>query len=138
MKRGRRKPVDTAQSARYSRVARALHKTASDLTGIAEDSDRYGNAIAIVAIHAGIAYADALCIRFGAFKSSEGDHLRAVDALQDAMGARLSLDMVKVVRRILTQKDAVSYQADYYTVEDARAVVRDLDQFAKFAEEQLS
>lgn len=138
VKRGRRSPVDPAQSAPYLRVARALCKSAEDLAAIAQDSDTYGNAIAITAIHGCIAYADALCIRFGAFKSAEGDHLRAVDALQEAMGARLPVEIVRIVRRILAQKDAVSYQADFYTVLEARAVVRDLAQLADFAEERLS
>lgn len=41
-------------------VARSLRKSATDIGVIAED--RHGNALAIVAIHAAIAYADALCI----------------------------------------------------------------------------
>ena len=135
VRRGRRKAVDATQAARYLRVARALRRSGEDLSALAEESDRYGNAIAIVAIHAAIAYADALSVAYGGFKSAEGDHERAVDALQDALGARVDAGQVKALLAILKRKDAVSYQGVYFTTAEAAALVERLRGFADWAEE---
>ena len=134
MKRARRKPVDPAQAVRYHRVAAALLRSALDLQDLAVTGDAYGNALAIVAIHAAIAYGNAMAIAFGGYKSTEGEHLQAVEALQDALGARTDERMLKLLRRIIQRKDLVSYQGTYYTVEDARLVVADLAVFAQWAE----
>ena len=130
--------MDPAHHIKYLRVARALASSASDLAGLSEPGDAYGNAMAIIAIHSCIAYVDSLCIRFAGFKSGDGDHLRAVDALKEALGERLDAKTTKCIRRILSAKDAASYQGDYYSVEDARKVVKDLEYLTGFAEEQLS
>jgi|SRR5690606_603726 len=135
VKRGRRKQVDPSAAVKYHRVARALRRSAVDLSDIAEDGDLYGNAIAIVAIHSAIAYADALCIAYAGFKSTEGEHRRAADALADALGTRADPQQVKTLREIIAEKDAVSYQGEYYTVADARTVVRRLEGFGNWAEE---
>lgn len=135
VKRGRRKQVDPSAAVKYHRVARALRRSAVDLSDIAEDGDLYGNAIAIVAIHSAIAYADALYIAYAGFKSTEGEHGRAADALADALGTRADPQQVKTLREIIAEKDAVSYQGEYYTVADARTVVRRLEGFGNWAEE---
>jgi hypothetical protein len=137
VRRGRRPAVDPAASVKYQRVAAALMKSASDLTELAADGGRYGNAIGIVAIHAAIAYADALSIRFGAFKSAEGDHLRAVDALTEALGDRADATAIRHLRRVLAQKDQVSYQGAYFTVADAKRLTADAQEFAAWAEDLL-
>lgn len=62
--RGRRRRVDKAQAVKYHRVGIALLQSATDLLNIAEEHDTYGNAIAIVVIHAAIAYTDALTIGY--------------------------------------------------------------------------
>ena len=137
VKRGRRLTADPASYSKYQQVGRALMRSADDLTGLATDGDSYGNAIGIVAIHAGIAYADALCIRFGGFKSGAGDHLRAVDAVKEALGSRVDDTAVRRLRRILAEKDQISYRGDYYTVSDARQLVSDAREFATLAEDLL-
>jgi hypothetical protein len=112
-------------------------KSASDLAQLATDGDSYGNAIGIVAIHAAIAYADALSIRFGGFKSGEGDHVRAVDALKEALGNRADATAIRHLQRVLAQKDQVSYQGAYYTVADAKRVATEAQGFTAWAEELL-
>lgn len=112
-------------------------KSASDLAELAADEDSYGNAIAIVAIHAAIAYADALSIRFGGFKSIEGDHVRAVDALKEALGDRADATAIRRLQRVLAQKDQVSYQGTHYTVADAKRLTAQAQEFATWAEELL-
>jgi hypothetical protein len=129
--------VDPAASAKYQRVAESLMKSVSDLLELAADGDSYSNAIGIVAIHAAIAYTDALSIRFGAMKSIEGDHARAVDALKEALGDRADEKAIRPLRRVLAQKDQVSYQGEYYTVADAKRLAADAQEFASWAEELL-
>jgi hypothetical protein len=133
-RRFRRTAVDPRDATRYFRVARALRASAEDLASLAEDTDRYGNAIAIVAIHSAVAYADALSIAFGGFKSAEGAHERAVDALREALSHRADANHVARLGAILRQKDAASYQGTYYTVTDARALVEKLKTFGEWAE----
>ncbi|CAN5651085.1 hypothetical protein BH23GEM8_BH23GEM8_18600 [soil metagenome] len=134
VKRGRRKSVDPAQAPRYYRVARALRQSAMDLIEIADDESSNGNAIAIVTIHSAIAYADALAIAYGGFKSTEGEHERAVEALQAALGARIDPGQVKDLLTIVKKKDTASYQGVYYTVGEARDLLRKLQRFADWAE----
>ncbi|MBW3554487.1 MAG: hypothetical protein KY466_13305 [Gemmatimonadetes bacterium] len=113
-------------------VARALRKSAADIGVIAED--RHGNAIAIIAIHAAIAYADALCIAYGGFKSTEGEHERAVDALKQALGNRIDSKQASRLLSIVKAKDTASYQGVYYRVAEAQQLVRKLEAFGEWAE----
>lgn len=137
IRRGRRRALDPSMHGKYERVGGALLQSATDLAELAGEGDWYGNAIGLIAIHGCIAYADALCIRFGGFKSTEGDHLRGSDALTEALGDRLSASKRRLFQRIVSQKDQVSYQGDYYTVEDARVLLADVRMFAGWAEELL-
>ena len=134
VKRGRRTRTDRAQATKYHRVARALHRSAADLIEIAEDGALYGNAIAIIAIHSAIAYADMLTIAYGEFKSTGGDHERVADALREALGARVDADQLSALLSIVRKKDTASYQGVYYTVDDARDLLRKLGAFAEWAE----
>ena len=113
-------------------VARGLRKSAADIVLLAEEG--HGNAIAIVAIHSAINYADALCIAYGGFKSSEGEHERAVDALKQALGNRTDSAQASKLLSILKEKDAASYQGVYYTLAQAQRLVRKLEAFADWAE----
>lgn len=135
VRRGRRKTLDRHQATKYIRVARALRKSLADLETIAENGDRYGNAMGIVAVHSAIAYADALSIAYGGFKSAEGDHERSVDALKAALGARMDPDKAQQLLAIVKKKDSVSYQGEYYSVADARALVQRLEDSAAWAED---
>jgi hypothetical protein len=127
--------MDPSLASRYHRVAQALGNSARDLCVLAEEGDGYGNAVAIIAIHAAIAHSDALTIAYGGFKSTEGDHERAADSLLAALGSRAEPRQIKVLRSIIAEKDMVSYQGIYYTVEDARAIVQRLTEFASWAGE---
>ncbi len=84
MRRGQRQSTDRSQAAKYRNVGAALLESANALQTIAAADTRYGNAIAAVAIHAAIACNDALTIAYAEFKSTEGDHEKAPDALLSA------------------------------------------------------
>jgi hypothetical protein len=74
---------------------------------------KYGNGLAIIAIHVAIAYTDALTIAYREIRSTDGDHTRAVDALQFALGQRAPAEQVQRLRRILNGKSHASYSGDY-------------------------
>ncbi len=138
MKGGRRRRMDPSASGKYRRVGEVLPGSARDLLHLSEEGDTYGNAVAIPAIHAAIAYADSICIAFGEFKSTEGDHQGAVKAVKEAVGPAADAGAIRALGIILSEKDQVSYQGNYYTLEDAAAVVRRLETFVAWAEQVLA
>jgi hypothetical protein len=87
--RGSRKEGDRGQAEKYRRVGAALLESAQVLTELADEGDGYGNAIAVVAVHACIACNDALSIAWKGVKSTEGDHTRAPDTLLFALSHQL-------------------------------------------------
>lgn len=52
--------------------------------------------------------------------------------LRHAIGHRADEVQIRRLASIIDQKSAVSYQGQYYTLTDARAVVEKLDAFAKW------
>lgn len=106
--RGRRKTTDRHQGSKYRNVGSALLQSAQDLENLATDETRYGNAISVIGIHAAIAYNDAITIAYGGFKSTEGEHARAPDALLAAL-KNPSPEAVDLLRSVVKKK-AVSYQ----------------------------
>jgi hypothetical protein len=133
--RGNRKPVDRAHAERYRRVGAALRESANVMATVATESDSFGNAIAVVAVHACIAYNDALCIAWKGFKSSDGDHTRAADALIYALSHQAPPERVRQFRAVVDKKDHVSYQGAYFRVSDALRLLKDADAFCGWAEE---
>ncbi len=118
--RGRRKDTDRHQAAKYRNVGSALLQSAKDLEDLATDETRHGNAISVIAIHAAIAYNDAITIAYGGFKSSEGEHVRAPDALLAAL-KNPSPEAIDLLRAVVKKKDGLlpgSVQYDGRRVRD--------------------
>jgi hypothetical protein len=133
--RGNRKDVDKAQAEKYRRVGAALLQSARVLAELATDADSFGNAIAIVAVHACIAYNDALSIAWRGVKSTEGDHVRAADTLVFALGHLAAAEQVRQLRSVLSRKDQVSYQGGYYRVSEAAHLLEQAAAFCAWAED---
>lgn len=133
VKLGGTKHEDPSRAGRYFQVAQGLRNTARDLSTIAEP--KYGNGLAIVAIHAAIAYTDALTVAYGGFKSTDGDHTRASDALQRALGHRADARQTRRLAGILDAKSHASYSGNYYTLADGQSILEELEVFAVWAEE---
>jgi hypothetical protein len=136
VKLGRTRREDRSRAAKYQAVARALLRTARDLDAMGEP--KYGNGLAIIAIHAAIAYTDALTVAYRELKSTDGDHTRAADVLVQALGAHAEAQQVQRLRGILDAKSHASYSGNFYTLEDGRGILQDLEQLAAWAEEQLA
>lgn len=131
---GSHKVVDRSQAEKYRRVGVSLLASARALESIAVAGDPYGNAIGVVAVHAAIAYNDALTIAFRGIKSTEGDHRKAADVLQQALGHRATVEHVNRLRSILSLKDRISYGGQYYTLQEAQQLLQHAEAFAEWAE----
>jgi hypothetical protein len=131
---GSHKSVDRSQAEKYRRVGASLLASARALESIAVPGDPYGNAIGVVAVHAAIAYNDALTIAFRGIKSTEGDHRKAADVLQQALGHRAAAEQVDRLRSVLSMKDRISYAGQYYTLQEAQQLLQSADAFAAWAE----
>lgn len=129
---------DPSRAAKYLAIGRSLHRNTQELEAISET--KYGNGLAIIAIHAAIAYTDALTIAYRGIKSQDGDHARAADVLAHALGGqeREHARQVNRLRAILQGKSDVSYSGQYYTLEEGRRIVRDTTEFIRWAEDMLA
>ena len=87
---------------------------------------------ALLAIHAAISYSDALSIAYGGIKSTD-DHAKAVDALRSVLGAQLMIARAKELLKILLEKDAVSYQGSYYTLEEGQRILAVAESYCAWA-----
>jgi hypothetical protein len=128
---------DPSRAAKYLAIGRSLHRNTQELEAISET--RYGNGLAIIAIHAAIAYTDALTIAFRGIKSQDGDHVRAADVLAHVLGPqRDHARQVNRLRGILQAKSDASYSGQYYTFEDGKRLVREATEFIRWAEDMLA
>lgn len=137
-RKGRRTREEPSRAPKYRRVGAALLKSATDLLEVADERSTYGNAVGIIAIHATIAYSDALTVAYGGVKSGDGEHLRAVEVLRDVLGARADAEALRALTRVLQKKDAVSYQGEYYDLDEARTLLDRARAFADWAETLLA
>ncbi len=135
MKLGHTKREDRSRAAKYRSVGRSLYRTAQDLATIGES--KYGNGLAIVSIHAAIAYTDALTVAFAEIKSTAGDHLRATDVLQHALARHAEPDQVRRLGAILNAKSHASYSGNYYTLEDGQKLLKEVEAYVAWAEDLL-
>ncbi|HEX2208003.1 MAG TPA: hypothetical protein VHG93_10010 [Longimicrobium sp.] len=135
--RGNRKEVDRSQADRYRRVGAALLQSAQTLADLATESDSYGNAIAVVAVHACIAYNDALSIAWKGVKSTDGDHSRAPDTLVYALTHQAPPERVRQLKTVVAKKDHVSYQGTYYTISEAERLLAEASGFCEWAEKMF-
>ena len=128
---------DPSRAIKYLSIGRSLHRNTQELKAISES--RYGNGLAIIAIHAAIAYTDTLTIAFRGIKSQDGDHARAADVLAHALGNRPEhARQINRLRGILQAKSDASYSGQYYTLDDARRLIRETSEFIRWAEDLLA
>ncbi|MDB4949339.1 MAG: hypothetical protein JWM27_1988 [Gemmatimonadetes bacterium] len=129
---GQTKQEDRSRASKYLAIGRALRETARTLGVLGEA--KYGNGLAIVAIHAAIAYTDALTITFREIKSTDGDHVRAADVLVHALGHRAPAEQVRRLRSILDAKTHASYSGSYYTVDEGKRLLEQVNAYVDWAD----
>jgi len=132
---GGHKREDRSRSPQYEQVGRSLLRTAEDLATMAEA--KYGNALAILAIHAAIAYTDALTVAYREMKSTDGDHAQAATLLVNALKNQVPPAEVKRLRRVLNTKSSVSYSGTYYTLAEGEGLLAEVRMYVAWAEGAL-
>lgn len=132
-RRIQQKRVERSRAANYLRVGKGLMESGEALADLADEDDHYGNAVAIIAIHAVIAHADALCVAFAEVKSGSGDHRDAADVLREALGPAADAGRIRDMTRILGRKDQVSYAGQHFTVADAKRLLEATREFCTWA-----
>jgi hypothetical protein len=128
------KQVDPSQAGTYLQKARGFRADAEAMAALAGEFS--GNGVAVLCVHAAIAYADALAVRARGVKSASGEHTDAVDVLESAIRIHGDADRaaVKALRYVLQRKDEVSYMANLVRPDDAARVLERLLTFADWAE----
>ena len=117
------------------RIARAFLTAAEDEATLAGEED-IGNPIISQAVTAAIAYADALTARFGD-RVNRQDHAALTKNLRGVLGNRLPTVQASRLRRILGEKDAAQYGTRIKSRAEAERVLRDLREFASWAEAEF-
>lgn len=130
----RTRRVDRAQASTYRHRARGFRADAETMASFAGELS--GNGLAVLCVHAAIAYADALAVRAGAVKSASGEHLDAVDLLESVVRIATDADRAAVtaLRHVLQREDEVSSLATLVRPDDAARVLERLQQFGDWAE----
>jgi hypothetical protein len=132
----RTKRIDPAQADRYAEVGRRLLLAGRAMR---EGGDpRHASALAILSIHAAIAYTDAVCIHLGGRKSTSADHEAAARLLASLMGNRVSAQVERTLRRLLGEKDRLEYQGYVATLREADGLFARAERYATWAEGVLT
>lgn len=132
----RTKRVDPGQADNYAELGRRLLH-AGRL--VAERGDaRHASALAILSVHAAIAYADAVAIHAGGRKSASGDHDAAVRLLRAILGTRLPAATERTLARLLSEKDRFEYQGYLATMREAVPLFERAEKVASWAEGTLT
>jgi hypothetical protein len=116
--------------------ARAFRAAAHAAATLAEPGDN-ANPLVSHIVNAAIAYADALTASYRG-RVNQKDHSAARKALRDALGNRLPRSQESRLVRILGEKDAAQYGARRGRMATATKLLEELDEFAAWAEGELS
>lgn len=134
MRRLATKAVDPSTASTYLGKARGFRTDVENMAALVDEFS--GNGIAVLCVHAAIAYADALAVRAKGIKSVSGDHTDAVDVLESAVRIHDQADRaaLKALRYVLQRKDEVSYTTTLVRPDDAARVLERLAVFGDWAE----
>lgn len=126
--------VPRSKSADYAHVADSFFGGAE----LAKEYE-YWNAAGVLIVHAAIAYADAISIKYRGERSKGGDHMAAIEMLRQVADADPDAGK-RVVRHfedILSEKSRVSYEGEVYRQKDIDALWKHLERFRAWARPQL-
>ncbi len=115
-------------------------KFKTDAEKMVELADEFsGNGIAVLCVHAAIAYGDAIAIFAAGRKSKSGDHRDAALFLASIVPIRSTEDKaaMRAFEVILSRKDEVSYMQDLLSQREAAVLLDKLHSFARWAEKTV-
>ncbi len=121
--------IQKSKNSDYARVAESFYHGAE----LAKEFE-YWNAAGVLIVHAAIAYADAITIKFGGVKSKGEDHMAVIDLLRnvtvlDEQGNR----GMRHLERIINEKNRVSYQGEMYTKKNIDSLWKHLVRYQRWA-----
>lgn len=131
----RNKRVDRTTAGKYRTKAQGFLKAAQDQSTLAGDDGADGSSIALLAVHAAIAYADTVAIAYGERKSTAGDHDQVVDLLISILGAQFPRAERTRLLKLTHLKDTVAYQGNRFQIDEARRSLDTAAQFTMWAEQ---
>lgn len=132
---GAQKPVGPDHWGGRLANAQAFHRSAQDGMALAEPGGNTNPVMSDIML-AAIAYADALTAKYKG-RINQQDHSAVVASLRDALGNRLPDAQARRLRNILDDKDEVQYGVRVGRLQDAEALLGELDAFAQWAESEL-
>ena len=125
-----RKDVDKIKSKDYMKVAESFAGGAE-----AAKSFEYWNAAGVLIVHSAIAYADAICIKYGGVKSQGEDHGQIVALLREILSANDDNKKAFIqLEKIIAHKTSVSYSGDVYNEKDVDNLWKNFDRFKRWVE----
>jgi hypothetical protein len=128
---GPRKSVDGDYAKGRLQQAREFRESARALVTL-EASSTYNPAITLMVVSA-IAYVDAITAKRKGVINKQ-DHAAAPRLLREVLGNTLPERQEKFFRRLLGRKDEVNYGARGTSLDEARRLLAELDDFAEWAE----
>lgn len=130
------KRTDPARADGYAEVGRRLLHAAR---AINEQGDsRHASALAILAVHSVIAFADAVAIHTGGKRSTSSDHTAAHALLRDVLGNRLPDKMSKDIQRVIAEKDRFEYSGYVADLKEARALLDRAERVGAWSEQWVN
>jgi hypothetical protein len=117
-------------------IGREYHTAANALVD-EKAAGKIGNPVASAIVNAAIAYTDALTATFGSTVNQQ-DHQAAVKTLRSVMGNKLPKAQETRLTRILGNKDLAQYGGRFMTLDDAKNLLSQLDEFARWVESEMS
>ena len=131
---GPRKPVGDDHWRGRLNQAREFRESARSLVTL-EASSTYNPAISLM-VACAIAYADAVTAKRKGVVNTQ-DHAAAPRLLREVLGNTLPDRQEKFYRRLLGRKDEVNYGARSTSLDEAKRLLAELDDFAEWVESTL-
>lgn len=132
----RAKRTDPARADSHAEVGRRLLHAARAINGTGDV--RHASALAILAVHSVITFADAVAVHSGGKRSTSSDHAATLTLLRDVLGNRLSDKASKDIQRVMAEKDRFEYQGYVAELKEARALLDRAERVGAWCEQWLT
>ncbi|MBU2584861.1 MAG: hypothetical protein KKH32_05975 [Bacteroidetes bacterium] len=128
-KRRGRKAIEKIRYQEYQRVAEHFYEAAKDSMEL-----EYWTAAGVLIVHSAIAYTDALCIKQSGQKSVGESHEDAIALIEEVVaGGEEKMKALNQLKRIIEEKNRVSYLGELYTAADTKELWKRLVRFHEWA-----
>jgi hypothetical protein len=125
-----RKIISSSDFKKYYQLSQKFYEGAK----LAVDYENY-NSAGVLIVHAAIALADAVTIRFSSAKASGDNHYEVIKLLQEtAPDTTETKSALNHFEKIIDHKNAVSYQGKHYVKADIDQLLKHYSRFSVWAE----